>query len=101
MTDHTPTGIFFESILIPADALIGEDGKGFEYILTGMKAARRLIAPEAATACIRSHGGFGLTEDDDVGRKSCDIRLCQVAPISTNLILSFTAGHMPGLPRSN
>lgn len=180
MMNHNSTEIFFKDMRIPASALIGEEGKGFKYILTGMNAERLLIASEcvgdakwfiqrsvdyakdrqvfgraigqnqgiqfpiaksyaamrgaelmvqegirkyeagencgaeanmakmlaadasweAANACIQTHGGFGFAEEYDVERKFRETRLYQVAPISTNLILSYIAEHVLGLPRS-
>ena len=55
---------------------------------------------EAANTCIQTHGGFGFAEEYDVERKFRETRLYQVAPISTNLILSYLAEHVLGLPRS-
>ena len=55
---------------------------------------------EAANACLQFHGGFGFAQDYDVERKFRETRLYQVAPISTNLILSYIAEHVLGLPRS-
>ena len=55
---------------------------------------------EAANACIQFHGGFGFAHEYDVERKFRETRLYQVAPISTNLILSYVAEHVLGLPRS-
>ena len=55
---------------------------------------------EAANACLQFHGGFGFACEYDVERKFRETRLYQVAPISTNLILSFVAEHVLGLPRS-
>ena len=55
---------------------------------------------EAADVCIQTHGGFGFAEEYDVERKFRETRLYQVAPISTNLILSYLAEHVLGLPRS-
>jgi acyl-CoA dehydrogenase len=55
---------------------------------------------EAANACIQTHGGFGFAEEYDVERKFRETRLYQVAPISTNLILSYLAEHVLNLPRS-
>ena len=55
---------------------------------------------EAANACIQVHGGFGFANDYDVERKFRETRLYQVAPISTNMILSYMAEHVLGLPRS-
>ena len=55
---------------------------------------------EAANACIQTHGGFGFAEEYDVERKFRETRLYQVAPISTNLVLSFVAEHVLGMPRS-
>ena len=55
---------------------------------------------EAANACLQFHGGFGFANDYDVERKFRETRLYQVAPISTNLILSYIAEHVLGLPRS-
>ena len=55
---------------------------------------------EAANACIQFHGGFGFASEYDVERKFRETRLYQVAPISTNLILSYVAEHVLGMPRS-
>ena len=55
---------------------------------------------EAANACLQTYGGFGFAADYDVERKFRETRLYQVAPISTNLILSYVAEHVLGLPRS-
>jgi hypothetical protein len=180
MINHATTEVFFEGLEIPADALVGEEGKGFRYILDGMNAERILIAAEclgdarwfiekatayakervvfgrpigqnqgiqfpiarayaqteaaalmveraarlydegerpgkeanmakllaadaswaAADMCLQTHGGFGFAEEYDVERKFRETRLYQVAPISTNLILSYLAEHVLGLPRS-
>jgi alkylation response protein AidB-like acyl-CoA dehydrogenase len=54
----------------------------------------------AAEACVQTHGGFGFAEEYDVERKFREARLYQVAPISTNLILSYVAEHVLGMPRS-
>jgi acyl-CoA dehydrogenase len=180
MMNHSTTEVFFDDVPIPADSLVGEEGKGFRYILSGMNAERILIAAEcvgdakwfidksaayakervvfgrpigqnqgvqfpiarayaqmraaelmvreaarlfeagencgaeanmakmlaaeaswaAAEACVQTHGGFGFAEEYDVERKFRETRLYQVAPISTNLILSFLAEHVLGMPRS-
>jgi acyl-CoA dehydrogenase len=180
MMNHATTEVFFDNVRVPANALIGEEGKGFRYILSGMNAERILIAAEcigdakwfteksvnyakervvfdrpigqnqgvqfpiakayaqmraaelmvshaaslyqagkdcgaeanmakmlaadaswaAAEACVQTHGGFGFAEEYDVERKFRETRLYQVAPISTNLILSHLAEHVLGLPRS-
>ncbi len=180
MMNHSTTEVFFENMEVPAHALVGEEGKGFRYILSGMNAERILIAAEcigdakwfiekavayakerevferpigqnqgiqfpiakayadmraaelmlaeaarlfdqgenpgeeanlakllaadaswqAAEACLQTHGGFGFAEAFDVERKFRETRLCQVAPISTNLILSYISEHVLGLPRS-
>jgi acyl-CoA dehydrogenase len=180
MMNHATTEVFFDNVRVPAANLIGEEGKGFRYILSGMNAERILIAAEcvgdakwfiekasayarerqvfgrpigqnqgiqfpiarayanmraaelmvreavrlyeaganpgaeanmakmlaadasfeAANACIQTHGGFGFAEDYDIERKFRETRLYQVAPISTNLILSYLAEHVLGLPRS-
>jgi len=180
MMNHNSTEIFFDNMAVPADNLVGEEGKGFRYILDGMNAERLLIAAEcigdakwftaksvayanerrvfnrpigqnqgvqfpiarayaqhraagllvaegcrkfdaglacgeeanmakmlaadaswaAAEACIQTHGGFGFAEEYDVERKFREARLYQVAPISTNLVLSYIAEHVLGLPRS-
>ncbi|MDX8534152.1 acyl-CoA dehydrogenase family protein [Mesorhizobium sp. VK25A] len=180
MMNHATTEVFFDDLRVPAENLIGEEGKGFRYILSGMNAERILIASEcigdakwfiekasayarerhvfgraigknqgiqfpiarayanmraaelmvrealalyeagknpgaeanmakmlaadasneAANVCIQTHGGFGFAEEYDVERKFRETRLYQVAPISTNLILSFLAEHVLGLPRS-
>jgi alkylation response protein AidB-like acyl-CoA dehydrogenase len=180
MMNHATTEVFFDNMIVPAENLVGEEGKGFRYILSGMNAERILIAAEcigdakwliekasayakerqvfgrpigqnqgiqfpiakayadmraaelmtleaarlyeagepcgpeanmakmlaadasnaAANVCIQTHGGFGFAEEYDVERKFRETRLYQVAPISTNLILSFVAEHVLGLPRS-
>ena len=180
MVNHETNELFFENLEIPEENLIGEEGKGFKYILDGLNAERTLIAAEcigdgywfidkvtkyvserevfgrpigqnqgvqfpiarafvnieaanlmrykacelfdahqpcgaeanmakmlaadasweAANACLQFHGGFGFAAEYDVERKFRETRLYQVAPISTNLILSYVAEHMLGLPRS-
>ena len=64
----------------------------------------KLLASEAswmaAEACLQTHGGFGFAEDYDVERKYREARLYQVAPISTNMILSYVAEHVLGMPRA-
>jgi acyl-CoA dehydrogenase len=180
MMNHGSTEIFFDNMVVPAENLVGEEGKGFRYIIDGMNAERLLIAAEcigdakwfiskasdyardrvvfgrpigqnqgiqfplarayaqmraaelmiregcamfeagltpgeeanlakllgadaawaAAEACLQTHGGFGFAEEYDVERKFRETRLYQVAPISTNLILSYVAEHVLGLPRS-
>ena len=179
MMNHNSCEVFFDDMRIPADTLVGVEGKGFRYILDGMNAERLLIAAEcigdakwfikkasdyakarvvfgrpigqnqgvqfpiasayakmraaelmvkdglarfergepcgeqanmakmlaseaswaAAEMCVQTHGGFGFAEEYDVERKFRETRLYQVAPISTNLILSFLAEHVLGLPR--
>jgi len=180
MVNHETNELFFEDLEIPAENLIGEEGRGFRYILDGLNAERTLIAAEcigdgywfidrvtkyanervvfgrpigqnqgvqfpiaeafieveaanlmrwkacalfdahkpcgaeanmakylaakasweAANACLQFHGGFGFANEYDVERKFRETRLYQVAPISTNLILSHVAEHTLGLPRS-
>jgi acyl-CoA dehydrogenase len=180
MMNHSSTEIFFDNLRIPATNLVGEEGQGFRYILSGMNAERLLIAAEcigdakwfidkasayakdrvlfgrpigqnqgvqfpiarayaqmraaelmvheglrkyeagapvgeeaniakmlaaeaswtAGEACIQTHGGFGFAAEYDIERKFRETRLYQVAPISTNMILSFVAEHVLGLPRS-
>ena len=180
MLNHATTELFFDDLRVPAENLIGEEGKGFRYILSGMNAERILIASEcigdarffidrasayakdrsvfgrpigqnqgvqfpiarayvqttaaaamvdkaaalfdagvqpgteanmakmvaseaswyAADMCVQTHGGFGFAEEYDIERKFRETRLYQVAPISTNLILSHVATHVLGLPKS-
>ena len=180
MMNHATTEVFFDNMRVPAENLIGEEGKGFRYILSGMNAERILIAAEcigdakwfigkatayakervlfgrpigqnqgvqfpvarayaqmraaelmvqeaarkyeagedcgaeanmakllaadaswaAADMCLQTHGGFGFAEEYDIERKFRETRLYQVAPISTNLILSYLSEHVLGLPRS-
>lgn len=180
MVNHETNELFFDNLEIPEENLIGEEGKGFKYILTGLNAERTLIAAEcigdgywfidrvtkyvsernvfgraigqnqgvqfpiaesyieveaanlmrykacrlfdagkpcgavanmakylaakasweAANACLQFHGGFGFACEYDVERKFRETRLYQVAPISTNLILSYVAEHVLDLPRS-
>jgi len=180
MMNHNSCELFFDNMRIPADSLLGVEGRGFRVILDGMNAERLLIAAEcigdakwftersveygksrvvfgrpiaqnqgvqfpiakayaqmraaelvvhegctkfeaglpcgeeaniakllaaeaswaAAEACIQTHGGFGFAEEYDIERKYRETRLYQVAPISTNLILSYVAEHVLGMPRS-
>ncbi len=180
MMNHETNEVFFDNFEIPEANLIGEEGKGFRYILDGMNAERILIAAEcigdgywfidrarkyaqdrvvfdrplaqnqgvqfpiaraytnvraadlmrweacrlfdaaqpcgaeanmakllaadasweAANVCVQTHGGYGFAADYDVERKFRETRLYQVAPISTNLILSYVGEHVLGMPRS-
>jgi acyl-CoA dehydrogenase len=180
MMNHATTEVFFENMRVPAENLIGTEGEGFRYILSGMNAERILIAAEcigdakwfidkaktyagervvfgrpigqnqgvqfpiarayigmraaelmvreaallyeagldcgaeanmakhlaaeaswaAADMCLQTHGGFGFAEEFDIERKFRETRLYTVAPISTNLVLSYIAEHVLGLPRS-
>jgi len=180
MMNHATTEVFFENMRVPAENLIGVEGEGFRYILSGMNAERILIAAEcigdckwfiqkatayagerevfgrpigknqgvqfpiarayiamraaelmvreaaalyeagkdcgaeanmakhlaaeaswaAADMCVQTHGGFGFAEEFDIERKFRETRLYTVAPISTNLVLSYVAEHVLGLPRS-
>jgi len=180
MINHHATEVFFDGVKVPAENLIGEEGKGFKYILDGMNAERILIAAEcigdarwftktavkyanervifgrpigqnqaiqfpiarahaeteaaeillrksaamfaanipcggevnmakmlaseaawhAGEACLQTHGGFGYAKEYDVERKWRETRLMQIAPISTNLILSYVGEHVLGMPRS-
>ena len=180
MINHGTTEIFFDDLRIPADSLVGEEGKGFRYVLDGMNAERILIAAEcigdarwfigkatgyanersvfgrpigrnqgvqfpiaeayaateaadmmvgkaigkfdagepcgpeanmakylaseaswkAADMCMQTHGGFAFAEEYDVERKFRETRLYRIAPISNNLVLTYIAEHVLGLPRS-
>lgn len=180
MVNHETNELFFDNLEIPEENLIGEEGKGFKYILDGLNAERTLIAAEcigdgywfieraakyanerivfdrpigrnqgvqfpiadafieveaanlmrykactlfdahqpcgpqanmakylaakasweAANATLQTHGGFGFANEYDIERKFRETRLYQVAPISTNLIFSYVAEHLLGLPRS-
>ena len=180
MVNHNATEVFFDNLKIPADSLIGEEGKGFRYILDGMNAERILVASEAigdarwfidtavkyanerqvfdrpismnqgiqfpiaraytemraadlvlrkaatlfeqgkpcgedanigkllaseaswhaGEACLQTHGGFGFASEYHVERKWREARLLQIAPISTNLILSYVGQHVLGMHRS-
>jgi acyl-CoA dehydrogenase len=180
MVNHETNELFFDDLEIPAENLIGEEGKGFKYILDGLNAERTLIAAEcigdgywfidraakyanerivfdrpigknqgvqfpiaeayieveaanlmrfracelfdahkpcgaeanmakhlaakasweAANVCLQTHGGFGFAAEYDVERKFRETRLYLVAPISTNLVFSYIAEHVLGLPRS-
>ena len=180
MMNHSSTEVFFDNVEVPAENLIGEEGRGFRYILSGMNAERILIAAEcvgdakwfierardyaservlfgrpigqnqgvqfpiakayaqmraaermvhhaaelfeagenvgeqaniakmlaadaswaAAEVAVQTHGGFGFAEEYDVERKFRETRLYQVAPVSTNMILSYVSEHVLGLPRS-
>ena len=180
MVNHETNEVFFDNFEVPAENLVGEEGKGFRYILDGMNAERILIAAEcigdgfwfiekarkyanerkvfdrpigqnqgiqfpiarayanlraadlvryeaarlydagepcgseaniakllaadasweAANVCRQTHGGFGFAAEYDVERKFRETRLYQVAPVSTNLILSYIGEHVLGMPRS-
>ena len=180
MVNHETNEVFFDGLELPADSLIGEEGKGFRYILDGLNAERALIAAEcigdgywfveraaeyagerivfdrpiganqgvqfpiaqaymeiraadlmryeacrlfeegkpcgaeanmakhlaaesawkAANACMQTFGGFGFAAEYDIERKFRETRLYQVAPISSNLILSYVGEHVLGMPRS-
>ncbi len=180
MVNHETNEVFFDNLELPAENLIGEEGRGFKYILDGLNAERALIAAEcigdaywcidrartyandrvvfgrpigknqgiqfpiaqayieteaanlmrfkacelfdsgkpcgaeanmakylaakasfeAADICLQTHGGFGFASEYDIERKFRETRLYQVAPISTNLIYSYVAEHLLGLPRS-
>ena len=180
MMNHSTTEVFFDNVEVPVENLVGVEGQGFRYILSGMNAERALIAAEcigdakwfidkasayakervlfgrpigqnqgvqfpiarayaqmraaelmvhealrmyeagenagaeanmakmlaaeaswaAGEACIQTHGGFGFAAEYDIERKFRETRLYQVAPISTNMILSYVAEHVLGLPRS-
>jgi acyl-CoA dehydrogenase len=180
MVGHETNEVFFDDLEIPEENLIGDEGKGFRYILDGLNAERTLIAAEcigdgywfidravnyagervvfdrpigqnqgvqfpiarafvnveaanlmrfeacrrydadeecgaqanmakllaadaswqAANECLQAHGGFGFAQEYDIERKFRETRLYQVAPISTNLILSYVAEHILGMPRS-
>lgn len=180
MMNHATTEVFFDNMRIPEENRLGDEGRGFRYILSGMNSERVLIAAEcvgdakwftrksadyaksrhvfgraigqnqgiafpiarayanlraaelmvheaaqlyeagqpmgaeanmakmlaadasveAGNACIQTHGGFGFAEEYDVERKFRETRLYQVAPISTNLILSYLSEHVLGMPRS-
>jgi len=180
MMNHATTELFFDDMPVPDANLVGEEGKGFRHILSGMNAERILVSAEcigdakwfierasryasdrevfgrpigqnqgiqfpiaraysqmraaelmlreairlyeaggnpgeeanlakllaadaswaAAEACVQTHGGFGFAEEYDVERKFRESRLYQVAPISTNLILSYLAEHVLDMPRS-
>ncbi|MFL5226661.1 MAG: acyl-CoA dehydrogenase family protein [Microvirga sp.] len=180
MMNHATTEVFFDDLRVPAENLVGEEGRGFRYILSGMNAERILIAAEcigdakwfveratsyskervvfgrpigqnqgvqfpiaeahieveaadlmrwkacdlydahepcgaeanmakylaakasweAANVCMQTHGGFGFANEYDIERKFRETRLYQVAPISTNMIFSYVAEHVLGLPKS-
>ena len=180
MINHATTEVFFDNLKVPARSLVGEEGKGFRYILSGLNAERILIAAEcigdakwfidkaktyanersvfgrpigqnqgiqfpiaesyaqteaadlmvkksallyeegencgaeanmakylaaeaswkAADMCMQTHGGFAFAEEYDVERKFREARLYRIAPISSNLVLSYLAEHVLGMPRS-
>jgi alkylation response protein AidB-like acyl-CoA dehydrogenase len=180
MMNHNSCEVFFDKMEVPAENMVGQEGKGFRYILDGMNAERILVSAEAigdarwftktavayvnerrvfdrpigqnqavqfpiarahaetdaadlvlrraaalfdaglpcgddanmgkllasdatwhaAEACLQCHGGFGYAKEYDVERKWRETRLFQIAPISTNLVLSYIGEHMLGMPRS-
>ncbi len=180
MINHSTTEVFFDNMEIPADALIGEEGKGFRYVMSGMNAERVIIAGEslgdarffieksttyanerkifggpigknqgvqfpiarayaeteaaelmarkasalfeagkpcgaeanmakmlcaeaawnAGEVCMQTHGGFAFAREYDIERKWREARLYLIAPISTNMILSYIGQHVLGMPKS-
>ena len=180
MINHNTTEVFFDNMEIPADSLIGEEGKGFRYVMSGMNAERVIIAGEsigdarffierakayaserkifggpigknqgvqfpiarayaeieaaelmarkaaalfeagepcgaeanmaktlcaeaawnAGEACMQTHGGFAFAKEYDIERKWREARLYLIAPISTNMILSYIGQHVLGMPKS-
>jgi alkylation response protein AidB-like acyl-CoA dehydrogenase len=136
MISHDTNEVFFDDVEVPAANLIGAEGEGFRYILSGMNAERILVASEAvgdgrwfvrraseygtsrrvfvrpiallaseasweaANAALDTHGGFGFAKEFSVERKFRETRLFKIAPISNNLILSYLAQHVLGMPRS-
>jgi alkylation response protein AidB-like acyl-CoA dehydrogenase len=87
-------------LMVHEAASLYEQGKdcGAEANMAKMLAADASWA--AADMCVQTHGGFGFAEEFDVERKFRETRLYSVAPISTNLVLSYLAEHVLGLPRS-
>jgi alkylation response protein AidB-like acyl-CoA dehydrogenase len=87
-------------LMVQRAAQMFEAGRdcGAEANMAKMLAAEASWA--AAEACLQTHGGFGFAEEYDIERKFRETRLYQVAPVSTNLILSHLAEHVLGLPRS-
>ncbi len=81
-------------------AILYEDGKSAGAEANMAKLLASEASWKAAEACMQTHGGFGFAEEYDVERKYRETRLYQIAPISTNLILSYIAEHVLGLPRS-
>jgi alkylation response protein AidB-like acyl-CoA dehydrogenase len=97
MMNNATSELVFEGVRLPVEAMIGDEGKGFRYIIDGMNAERILIAAE----CVGDGRWFIEKATERAGeRKFREMRLYQVAPISTNLILSYIAEHVLGLPRS-
>ena len=88
------------ALMVEKAAALFDAGKpsGTEANMAKMLASEASWA--AADVCIQTHGGFGFAEEYDVERKFRETRLYQVAPISTNLVLSFVAEHVLGMPRS-
>jgi acyl-CoA dehydrogenase len=80
------------------DLFDAHEARGAEANMAKYLAAK--ASWEAAEACLQTHGGYGFAAEYDVERKFRETRLYQVAPISTNLIYSYIAEHVLGLPRS-
>ena len=122
MINHNTTEVFFDNLEVPPENLVGEEGKGFRYILDGMNAERILVAQECIgdgrwllkkgieyakervvfdRPIVQNQGiQFPLAREYDIERKWREARLYRTAPISTNLNLAYISQHVLGTPRS-
>src|SRR5207253_2218969 len=108
MMNHSTNALFFDDMEIPADSLVGEEGRGFSYILDGMNAERVLGASESGgdgrwfteRAVAYSGQRYGFAEEYDVERKFRECRLYKTAPVNNNLVLAYVGEHVLGMPRS-
>jgi len=87
-------------LMLREGCMLFEAGKACGEEANTAKLLAADAAWDAAEACLQTHGGYGFAEEYDIERKYREARLYRVAPISTNLILSYIAEHVLGLPRS-
>ena len=96
--------VSYDGLYVDAADRVGEEGRGFTYLLDGLNAERVLVAAEAgfaaADAAMQTHGGFGYASEYHVERYWREARLMRIAPVPQEMVLNYLAEHVLGLPRS-